>query len=244
VALLPRLRTLGEVKVVDAEGSAVDMADLLPRGRSIVLNASGLEPVAAKYDVVYQGRSVGTLARTLEAGPTPGIMFYRGTADLGIQTVTQSVAFSVPGFESLGAVSRIEAEGQITSAEIEVENGRITGRIVTPEGSQDVDEPLPSGAVLGDMIELVLWLADLEEGMDFTVPLVRVETGAVYNVPYRVVDLEDVEVPAGTFEAFRVEMGGPQPQTLWVRREAPHVLLRSDPTGDPVTFELTTLDGG
>jgi len=91
------------------------------------------------------------------------------------------------------------------------------------------------------MVELVLWLADLEEGMEFSVPLVRVETGTVYNVPYRVVGLEEVEVPSGAFETFRVEMGGPQPQTLWVRRQAPHVLVRSDPSGDPVSFELTSL---
>ena len=98
--------------------------------------------------------------------------------------------------------------------------------------------------MVGDMAELVLWLADLSEGMEFTVPLVLAETGAVHNAPYRVTGIEDVTVPAGTFRAFRVEMGGPQPQTVWAREAAPHVLLRVEPSGQPVVIELTSLETG
>jgi hypothetical protein len=168
-------------------------------------------------------------------------MVYRGTADMGGQTVSQSVTFSVPDFQALGAEARIEAPGQAMSMALEVVEGRLVGQVEGPGQTVPVDRPLPAGAVLGDMVELVLWIADLAEGVEFQVPLVQVETGAVHNAPYRVTGTEEVTVPAGTFRTWRVEMGGPQPQTVWVREDAPHVLVRVEPTSQPVVVQLMSL---
>ena len=46
---------------------------------------------------------------------------------------------------------------------------------------------------------------------------------------------ESVTVPAGTFQAYRVEVtGGPTPVTYWVEQAAPHRLLKLQPAGTPL----------
>lgn len=235
------LTTFGEVRVVDDRGEAMDALSLLPRGRSEPLDASALRPVTLEYRVTWEGRTVGTVRRRLEEGGRPGTMVYRGEADMGPQTAAQSVTFTVPDFEAVAARARAESMGGSLTMEVEVREGRIVGSVGGSGGSRELDQPLPSGAVLGDMVELVVWIADLEPGRELTVPDVRPETGAVENIPYRVEGTEEVTVPAGTFRAYRVEIGGSQAETVWARVEAPHVLLRIEPSDQPVVLELTSL---
>ncbi len=49
-------------------------------------------------------------------------------------------------------------------------------------------------------------------------------------------------VPAGTFTAFRVEAtGGQIPMTLFLRQESPHILLKQEFAGQPVSIELQSV---
>jgi hypothetical protein len=60
----------------------------------------------------------------------------------------------------------------------------------------------------------------------------------VAEVLLRVEERTEVSVPAGTFDAFRVEMTGVEEQTFWVRAAPPHVVLRIEARGQPVVLEL------
>jgi hypothetical protein len=51
-----------------------------------------------------------------------------------------------------------------------------------------------------------------------------------------------VEVPAGTFETYRVQVSGEQPMTLHLRRDAPHVLVKQELAGMPIMLELQSMD--
>jgi hypothetical protein len=62
------------------------------------------------------------------------------------------------------------------------------------------------------------------------------------TLTFRVAGVESVTVPAGTFDAYRVEVSGPQAITLFVRRAAPHVVLRRELAAAPVVIELQSMD--
>lgn len=236
-----QLTGFGNVTVVDGAGDPVDMAAFLPRGRSEPLDASILRPITVEYRVTFQDRSVGTVVRTLEAGESPETMTFRGTARIGPDTVAQSVTFTVPGFEVVAAAFRIGSAGDRVSMDVRVRDGRVEGSVRGPgPRAERLERALPRGAVMGDMEELVLWIAELEEGKELQVPGVQPEAGTAHNVLYRVTGAEDVTVPAGTVPAWRVEVSGLEPQTVWVRREAPHVPLRIEPAVRPVVLELTS----
>jgi hypothetical protein len=48
-------------------------------------------------------------------------------------------------------------------------------------------------------------------------------------------------VPAGTFQTYRVQIAGSEPQTVWARVEAPHVIVKLAPAAQPLTLELVSL---
>lgn len=237
-----QLTTFGPVEVRTPGGQSLDIAELLPAQRSETLDASLLEPLRLEYRMMFQGQEVGTVTRTLVPGDTAGVMRFEGEADIGPQQVAQSVTFEAATFEPLAADATITVQGQTIAMDVEVRDGRLVGTVRTPQGPQQIDQPVPAGALVGDMAELALWIATLEEGEELTMPVVQVESGSVSNVTYVVGPVEEVTVPAGTFQAWRIEMGGPQPQTVWARVEAPHVLVKLEPGGQPVVMELVSVE--
>jgi hypothetical protein len=119
------------------------------------------------------------------------------------------------------------------------------GRVVAmgrPEEVAAVDAPLARGAVLAGMERWILSGAELAHGRTVTIPVFDPERGAAVDLTFRVVGLEEVTVPAGTFSAYRVAVAGADPaSTLFVRARAPHVILRQEIAGEPVIFELRSL---
>ncbi|HSR43429.1 MAG TPA: insulinase family protein, partial [Longimicrobiales bacterium] len=237
------LTAVGDVTVVDPRGRPVAASALRLPAPPDSLDAGGLRPARAEYRVLLDGRVVGTVARTLERG-ADGTMTYRGVADLGPQRVEQSVTFTVPGFEPRAARTRAVSAELVRSTDVRVERGRLVGTVRDGGGvTRAVDRPFPEGAMITDMTDLVVWIAALEPGSEFRMSVVDVDTGAIRDVAYRVAGIEDVELPGGTVRAYRVEMEGADPQTVWARIEAPHVPLRIRSGDGPLVLELTSWTG-
>jgi hypothetical protein len=240
-SLMGQLTAFGQVSVQDAQGRPVDMTALVPAGRSEPLDASGLSPISLEYSVLFQGQAVGSMTRTVAVGEAPGTLKFSGQANLGPQTIVQSVTFTTPGFEPVATDATITAGPQTMGMDLTVEGGRLTGTVDAPTGPTDVDIELPEGALLGDMVELAVWIADLQEGKVLRAPSVQPQTGATEVLTFTVTGMEEVTVPAGTFMTYRVEVGGSDAQTVWARVESPHILVRLEPAAQPVVIELVSM---
>ncbi|MBW3535876.1 MAG: hypothetical protein KY453_11785, partial [Gemmatimonadetes bacterium] len=242
--LRPQLQPFGPLTLVDTEGNALDAADLAPtRPAGVSFDASRLERGTYEYQVLFQGEEVGSMVRELVSDTVSGepALVWRGVATMGPQEIEQEVVFTTPGFEPLRAAARIRVGPQRVAMEARVEDGRLIGTLQSADGGEDIDREFPDGALLGDMVELAIWLAPLEEGREIRLPVVQLQTGSVDTAPVRVTGTEVVTVPAGTFTAYRAEVGGAQPQIVWARVEAPHVIVKVEPSGQPVTLELASL---
>jgi hypothetical protein len=239
--LREQLSTLGHVRIEDVEGRPMSLADLAPQGPSLTLDASGLQPDTFTYQILAGGNEVARTTRSLTRQDDGLIRF--GSEIAGPQRVTQEVVFD----EAFGLVSsrhEISAAGQSVTVEARVEDGRIVGAIELPGGTQEIEMAAPEGIMVGDMVELALRVAPLEEGLEMSFPLAVLQTESVENVTLTVAERAEVTVPAGTFDAFRVEMAGPEAQTFWVEAAAPHRVLRIQVAGQPLSVELMGEDGG
>lgn len=245
VLLADALRKFGPVSVVDAEGRPLDTTVLLAKPSGERFDASMLRPGAFEYRVMLQGNAVGTMKRELAADTTGGrAMAFRGTVTLGPQTIDQEVVFGIPDFDARSATMSMDMAGQRASMDARVRDGRLIGTVALPSGNQPVNREIPPGALIADMVEIAVWIADLAEGKEIRVAVARLETGGVDTQVMRVRGIEDVTVPAGTFKAYRVEIAGSEPQTVWARVAAPHVILKLAPAGQPLTLELVALPPG
>ena len=97
---------------------------------------------------------------------------------------------------------------------------------------------------MGEMLEVALWLSDLSRGREIEIPVIQVESGTVTTMRAKVLDVGPVDVPAGRFEAYRIEMNSEAGlQILHARVEAPHILLRLETRGQPLVLELEFISG-
>lgn len=131
---------------------------------------------------------------------------------------------------------------------LQTEDARIRG-FANLEGDEDgatrdLDVEAPPETLLPGMDDYLLAVEELTPGLHLSAPMLDPQGGGITSVTFQVAEeAERVEVPAGTFEALRVRVdGGPSPQTLLVRREWPHVVLRQELHGDALSLELTYLD--
>jgi hypothetical protein len=101
----------------------------------------------------------------------------------------------------------------------------------------------PMFSVLPDRDEFLIAADELRRALREERPLewsaFNVTIGGLTTLTYRVDGTQRVTVPAGTFSALRVEVTGePQPRTIFVRRDPPHLVLRQEVPALQLTVEL------
>lgn len=237
-----QLTPFGNVRVEDGEGRPLSLSDLSPQGPSAALDGSRLTPDTLEYEVRVQGNTVGHAVRTLTR-PEAGRIRFASVVEAGPQRVSQEVVLT-EAFELVTSTNEISAMGQTFSVTARLEDGRIVGAIDLPQQQQDIEMAAPEGVVVSDMIELALRVTDLEVGTELRLPMAVLQTETVENVTLRVEERGEVTVPAGTFEAFRVEMTGPEAQTFWVEAGAPRRILSIRAAAQPLSIELAAPAGG
>lgn len=241
--LLDQLTSFGPIRLEDVEGNPLDASALEPASRPMEFSGEGLESVSLSYQVAFQDQVVGTTDRTLQVNPD-GTMVFASRAELGPQIVEQEVVVRSVGLEFMASDLSVSVQGQTMGGQVLREGDRLVGTLTSPVGSNPVDMEAPEGVVVSDMLELALWVADLEPGMQFELPMANIQAGTVENVSVTVVEATEVTVPAGTFPVFLVHIGGSESQTLWLRQEAPHIVIRLEPASQPVAMELTAVEAG
>ena len=235
------LERIAPVEMLDLEGRPMDRAALEVRASGERFDIARLRPAVMEYTFESQGNPVGQSTSTLSrdgAGWKSELALEFGPVQ---QTITARWG---AGWEPVDYAETYAGafEGR---AQVRVENGRITGSATMPAqagGNKTFDAATVPGAAWSMMDEVMLSTADLAEGKTIVIPVFNTSTGAVSPVTFKVGAAESVTVPAGTFQAFRVEStGGSSPLTLWLRADAPHVLVRQELVGQPLVSELTSI---
>ena len=240
--LRPRLAALGPVRMVDMDGADLDLADLAPPVTPLAIDASSLQPGTWRYRISLDGGVAGEMVRRLAPATdgSAGRFSLRSSTTLGPQLLNQEVIFEVREFRPVGGSFEFTQRGQRVGAHLDVVEGRILGARALPDGhTEPFEAPLVPGSLLGEMLEVALWLADLQEGLELVLPVLQVESGVVAHVRVRVLDRTRVTVPAGRYDAYRIEIEGAQaPQLVYARVRAPHVVVRLETPGQPFVIEL------
>lgn len=237
--LYPDLSAFGDVRIERPDGTPVAPTELQPTDRSRPLSAVDLGPATLRYRVTLQGRPVGELVRDVRGRGDERTV--RSRLTLGPQTLEQSVTFGAEGFDFRESSMSLDQPGVAVRGDVRREGATVVGRMDLGAGPQRVEVEVPAGVVVADMLEVAVWLADLDVGTELHLPVASMSNGTVANATLRVEERTDITVPAGTFEVFRVEVTGSEEQTMWVRTTAPHLPVRVAPGDQPIVVELVEI---
>lgn len=240
--ILAPLQRIAPVTLYDVQGNRIEASALQARASTDRFDASRLQPTTLTYAISFQGNTVGTATTTLardgnnwvstqavQAGPTNQQSEIRFTGDLTPVSLKQTM--------SMGA-NKLETD-------LRYENGRVRGTAQLPPqmgGNRTIDTAVVAGTRFAGMDPWMLAVSDLDVGKTLSVPVFETRSGAVVPGSFKVTGVEKVTVPAGTFDAYRIEtQAGEQSAVLYVRKDAPHIVLRQQPGAQPIVIELQSV---
>lgn len=236
--LYDRLSAIAPVRLVSPTGEAMSPDDLVVKASSVALDPRRLQATRDSFVVMVQGNPFGFVRSVVARGADGGFTITE-TSEIGpivqqTTTVTLSDRLAPLRVEQTGTV-----QGMATKVDVTYAGGKATGSAATPGPAgieqKTVDADVPAGVVddnaLSALLPTLPWAADAK----FTLPVFASGQNTLHQVTLSVAGVESVTVPAGTFQAFRVEAtGGSAPLTYHVEQAAPHRLLKIQPTGQPI----------
>lgn len=213
------------------------------------LDADRIRADTFAYEVRFQGEELGALRVTYERTPE-GELRVRETVSgvLGDEVTTYVMT------EDLRPVSA-HREGRLARAsaalDLSYRDGRVTGEALVRADSARpgqraddtrriaVDREVASGVMDSNMLVAALLASPLAPGDTLRYRLFRPGRGVVEARARVAAAEESVDVPAGTFETYRLELATDQGEfRLWVTREAPRTLVKQAFRGRPVVVAL------
>ncbi|HWC72655.1 MAG TPA: pitrilysin family protein [Gemmatimonadales bacterium] len=243
--LYDKLKVIAPVRLVDVEGNAIDPADLTPTAAPVVLDRTQIVPRRDSLQVLVQGNVAGSRVSSVEAAGD-SIVYTEVTSIpmAGLQqrsVVVLNADLTMRRSDQTGTV-----QNQQTTTHLDYTAGglHVKGSSMAPQPSGTpksftVDTALAPGTIDDNALRLVLAALPLQQGKTFNLNVFSSGEGTTKLVTVKVGDVEQVKVPAGTIAAFRLELSGMQlPLVMHVSQQAPRRLIRIEPTGAPVVFEL------
>ncbi len=212
------------------------------------LDAGRIRADTFAYEVRYGGDDLGALQVIYERTGDDGLRVREAVSGvLGDEVTTYVMA------ADLRPVSA-RREGRLARASAALDlsygDGRVSGEATLRADSARpgqrpgdtrriaVDREIPAGVLDSNMLVAALLASPMATGDTLRYPLFRPGRGVV-EARARVAAAETVEVPAGTFETYRLELATDQGEfAMWVTRETPRVLVRQTFRGRPVAVAL------
>ncbi len=225
-----KLKAIGPVRIVTPQGDAMTPADLTPRATALALDLGRLAARRDSFVVRVQGNPLGAaayeLARDGEGWVITEALSIAGGMVQQRTTLRTDARLAPRALQQQGKV-----QGQDTKTDVTFADGRAKGSAVAP-GAQGikqvaVDAELPAGTLDDNAGLYALPLLRWAPGAKHVVSMFSAGKGAAVPLTYAVVGTESVTVPAGTFEAFKVETtGSDQPTVYWLSTAAPHRIVK------------------
>jgi len=239
------LATIAPVRMVDGDGTPLTPADLAPRAAgSVSLDTAQLTPHTDSARVLVQGNPIGTTVTAIRR--TPDSLLFTEQSSLGNGAFQQQTTMVVdPADASPRRLDQVTIQqGRTTETHMTYTGGRAKGRGGVPQqdGSVqqvEIDTVLPAGTMDENAVAFVVPAFPLAPGTTLTVNFFAPSEGAVKAFTFKVGKPESVTVPAGTFQAYHIDVsGGRVPFVMYVSADAPRRVVKTEFVGQPFVVEL------
>jgi zinc protease len=243
--LYDKLKVIAPVKLQDVEGHPIQPSDLSVKRSDVKLDATRARAGSFDYDMFVQGKAFGSYSLSIAKGEAADSW----TVEEKLQSAmgSQTGHYVIKG--DVTPVSSAE-QGGPTTTQLHYEAGHVSGTATLPgpqgQAPQDrsIDEALPPGTLDASTSAAIVLSSPLAEGFTFQAPIYTVGQG-VQQLSARVTGTDSIQVAAGSFDVYKVEVTGGSGQKLlfYVTRTAPHLLVKEEYEGRPVTLELKKAGG-
>jgi zinc protease len=243
-ALYVKLKTIAPVRLVDISGNPEDPSQLNPPVISAPAAFDRTQIVARSdsFQALVQGTARGW--QTAKVDVASDSIVYTEVTNIGPGFLQRSVVVLNADFSMRRADQTSTIQSQQTETHLAYANGRVKGTAMSPQASGTpksvtIDTTIALGTIDDNAISLLLPALPLATGKTFALNVFSSGDGVTKQVSVKVGPVEAVAVPAGTLQAYRVELSGMQlPIVMHVSQQTPRHVIRAAPTGAPLILEL------
>ncbi len=238
------LMAIAPVRVVDVDGKPLTPTDLAPPAAPVALDTAQLRPRTDSSQVVVQGKPLGfAVADITHVGDS---VVYTEHASMGGGVFDQrtTVVFSATDAAARRLDQVMIRQGTKVEAHLVYADGRVKGNSLVPQADGSVqqfpiDTAVPPRIVDENVAPFVGSSLVLAPGQTLRLPVFTPSEVVTKVLTFKVGQPEAVVVPAGTFQAYRVEVTGSKvPLVLYVTMDSPHRVVKQEWVGQPVVIEL------
>lgn len=239
--LRDRLAKVAPVRVVDPNGDAIVAAATPAKRIGVSIDASKLVAGRDSSAIILQGNPFGSAVKILERGP--GAITVTERAVLGAMMSQSTTLTLSPTGEVRAVMQTGTMQGQATKIDATYANGRVKGSATTASqsGPKSVtfDTTVAPGTIDENAITAIIPGLPWSKTAAFSIPVFSPGEGISKTFNMRVTGTGSVTVPAGTFDAYTVEMtGGQLPLMFYVTTAEPYRIVKSAPVGAPIEIVL------
>jgi hypothetical protein len=211
------------------------LAVVIPMGASAQIFQPGrLAASRDSFDVIYQGQSIGAFVMNLErTGDNYTFSTQALLPRMGVLE-TDSLVFNATSLAPSLITNQQSMMGMSATSRIAFANGKATGTIqrATPGGVQNraVDTAIAPGTIIDGTEIPLLSTVDFSQDLTLTFQTFDPKMGRVKPYELKVLGKESVTVPAGTFDAWKLQLTSNETVLVWVSASDPKkiVLLRQE----------------
>jgi len=182
------------------------------------------------FQVVYQGQPVGAFVMALtKSGDN-----FTFTGDVHLPQMgvnqTDTIVFNATTLSPSLITTNAQMGPMSGATHVTIANGKATGTSQQPgpNGMQSIviDTPVAAG-VIGDGVDpLLIQTMDLSDGLSMTYQAFDGKSGKTKSYTLKVAGKETITVPAGTMEAWKIDLVSDEPGTIWVSTAEPKKILQ------------------
>ncbi len=239
-----RLKTIAPVRIVDVDGKPLTPADLTPKVAPVSLDPTQFVAHAESSRVLIQGNPLGVTVSTVRR--TADSLVYSEHSNLGNGAFQQQTTLVLD--PSDGSVRRLDQvttqQGQRAETRLTYANGRVNGHSAAPQQDRsvkqfDIDTTLAVGTFDENAVPFVVPALPLARGKTFTLSFFTPSENVTKVLTFKVGNVETVSVPAGTFQAYHIDVSGARvPFVMYVSAETLRRVVKTEFVGQPFVVEL------
>ena len=241
--LYDKLSAIAPVRLVDVDGKPMTLGDLHPTAESVTLDPAQLVSHRDSFQISVQGNAVGTQVGTLRR--TADSLVYDERVSIPVAAATQTTtAIFDPRTLAVQAVDQTgKAGNQPSEIHLRFAAGRVKGSATIPQQAGtprtvQIDTTVAVGTFDETSLTALIPALPLAAGKTLHLSVFTPGAGAPQVYTLHVAGPDSVTVPAGRFQAWRVEITGVASIVMHVTTATPRRVVRMQPVGAPYVLEL------
>ncbi len=242
-ALYDKLSAIAPVRLVDVDGKPLSLGDLHPTAENVSLDPAQLVAHTDSFQIVVQGKALGSQVGTVRR--TADSLVYEERVSIPVAGAIQNTT-AVFDPQTLGVITLDQtgkANNQPSEIHLRFAAGRVKGAATIPQAagparSIQIDTTVAAGTYDETSLTALLPALPLGPGKTFHLSVFSPGAGVPQVLTLHVGGPESITVPAGTFQAWRVEITGPASVVMHVSTATPRRVVRIQPVGAPYVLEL------